>query len=139
MKNCTEELPCDLSQAIIAPYKGILKRCQNTVSWCNLKLAQSRGLQFYQTRSNAVILHNTLPAICFEKAVCMKTKEELFHKVCLTPRLPRVVIKANSYGGQQDLQEQDARISGTAQADHRAAGKLGATTWITGYLAYLFR
>ena len=42
----------------------------------------------------------------------MKTKEELYHKVCLTPRLPRVVLKPNSYGGLQDQQEQDARISG---------------------------
>ena len=31
---------CDLSQARIAPYKNTWKRFQNTVFWCNLKLAQ---------------------------------------------------------------------------------------------------
>ena len=36
---------CDLSQARIAPYNLFWKRCQNTVCWCNLKLAQQRGLQ----------------------------------------------------------------------------------------------
>ena len=64
---------------------------QNTVYWCNLMLAQEKGLQFYQTRSHAYVLYNTLPAICIEKAVCMKTKEELYHKVFQSPRLPRVI------------------------------------------------
>ena len=50
------ETPCELSQARIAPYKNTWKLFQNTVFWCTLKLAQQRGLQFYQTRSNAVIL-----------------------------------------------------------------------------------
>ena len=49
------ETLCDLSQARIAPYKNTSKRLQNTVFWCNLKLAQQRGLQFYQRRSNAVL------------------------------------------------------------------------------------
>ena len=42
--------------------KNTWKHFQNTLFWCNLKLAQQRGLQFYQTRSNAVILYDTLPA-----------------------------------------------------------------------------
>ena len=53
----------------------------------------------------------TLPAVCIETAVCMKTKEELYHKICFTPRLPRVVLKANSHSGQPDQREQDARTS----------------------------
>ena len=36
---------------------------QNTVYWCNLKLAKEKGLQFYQTRSHAIAIFNTLPAI----------------------------------------------------------------------------
>ena len=43
------------------------KRFQDTICWCNLKLAQERGLQFYETRSNAVILDDTLPAEFIEK------------------------------------------------------------------------
>ena len=44
--------------------------------WCNLRVAQSKGLQFYQTRSNATILYNTLPAVCIEKVVIRKSGQE---------------------------------------------------------------
>ena len=72
---------------------------------------QKKGFQFYQTRSHAIVLHNTLPAICIEKAVCMKTKEEQYHKVYQSPRLPRVILKPTSQSGQQDQHEQEARKS----------------------------
>ena len=52
------ETQCDLSQARIAPYKSTWKHFQDTVFWCNLKLAQQRGLQLYQTTPNAVILYD---------------------------------------------------------------------------------
>ena len=74
------ETLCDLTQATIAPYKNTWKRFQNTVYWCNLKLAQQRGLQFYQTRSNAVVLYDTLPAEFIDKAICMKTKDQLYQR-----------------------------------------------------------
>ena len=75
-RNSTIETPRDFTKPRIAPYKNTWKRNQNTACWCNLKLAQEKGLQFYQTRSHAVVLCNTLPAACIKKAVCMKTKEE---------------------------------------------------------------
>ena len=56
------ETLCDLSRARIAPYKNTWKRFQDTVFWCNLKLAQQGGLQFYQTSSNSEILRDTLLA-----------------------------------------------------------------------------
>ena len=78
-----EEILCDLGKPRIAPYKNTWRPHQNSVYWCNLKLAQKKGLQFYQTRSHAIVLYNTLRAVCVEKAVCMKTKEEQNHKVYL--------------------------------------------------------
>ena len=42
---------------------------------------QERGLQIHQTRSHAIVLCNTLPAVCIEKVVCMKTEEEPSQKV----------------------------------------------------------
>ena len=53
---------------------------QNTVYWCKWKVAQKKELQFYQTRSNAIILYNTLPAICIETVVYMKSREALCNK-----------------------------------------------------------
>ena len=37
------------------------KKHQNTVYWVDIDIALKKGL-FYQTRSNAIILHETLPA-----------------------------------------------------------------------------
>ena len=84
-----------------------------------------RGLQFYQTRSHAIVLHDTLPAFRIEKTVCMKTKEKLYLKVRSTPRLPRVVLKAKSHSGQQDQREQDARSS----RDQPSESKSYRETW----------
>ena len=112
-----EEIRCDLDKPRIALYKNTLRPHQNTVYRCNLKLAQKKRLQLYQTRSHAIVLHNTLSAICIVKAVCMKTKEELHHKVYQSPRLPRVVLKPNSQSGQQDQPDQEARKS----SDHHCA------------------
>ena len=112
-----EEIRCDLDKPRIAPYRNTWRPHQNTVYWCNLKLALKRGLQFYQTRSHAIVLCNTLPAICIEKAVCMKIEEELYHKVYQSPRLPRVFLMQNSQSGQQDQPDQEARTS----SDHQSA------------------
>ena len=117
------DTPCDLTKPRIAPYKNTWKRSQNTVCWCNLKLAQERGLQFYQTRSRAVVLYNTLPAACIEKAVCMKTTDELYQKVRLTPRVPRVVLKSNSQCSLQDTQNQHARSSWDPSSDSKSCGE----------------
>ena len=100
-----------------------LETLSKTVCWCNLELAQGRGLQSYQTRSHAVVLYNTLLAACIEKAVCMKTTDELYQKVRSTPRVPRIVLKPNSKYGQQDPEDQDARSSWEASSDSKSYGE----------------
>ena len=61
---------------------------QNTVYWLDINLALKKGLKFYQTRSNAIILHETLPAYCIPKVVRMKTGEVVHEKVFASPRPP---------------------------------------------------
>ena len=51
------------------------KKHQNAVYWVDINLALKKGLKFYQTRSNAIILHETLPACCVPKVVRMETGE----------------------------------------------------------------
>ena len=51
------------------------KKHQNTVYWVDIDLAQKKGLKFYQTRSNAIILYETLPAYCIPNVVRMETGE----------------------------------------------------------------
>ena len=57
------------------------KKHQNTVYRVDFNLALKKGLKFYQTRSNAIILHETLPAYCIPKVVRMETGEVIFEKV----------------------------------------------------------
>ena len=57
------------------------KKHQNTVYWVDIKLAQKKGLKFYQTRSNAIILYNTLPAYCISKVVRRETVEIIYEKI----------------------------------------------------------
>ena len=70
----------DVTKPSIAVYKQNLKIHQNTVYWANLRVAQKKGLTFYQTRSNAIILHNTLPAECIEKVVALSSGEVVYNK-----------------------------------------------------------
>ena len=67
----------DLDKPRIAVYKNTWRIHPNTVSWCNLKLAQRKGLQFCQTQSNAIALLNTVFAKHIEKVEHMKTGEEI--------------------------------------------------------------
>ena len=57
------------------------KKHQNTVYWVDIKLAQKKGFEFYQRRSNAIILYNTLPAYCIPKVVRMENGEIMYEKV----------------------------------------------------------
>ena len=60
------------------------KKHQDAVSW----LAIRKGLTFYQTRSNAIVLQGTLPAHCNPKVVRFKNEEALYEKVYMTPPSP---------------------------------------------------
>ena len=55
------------------------KKHQNTVYWVDIRLAQKKGFKFYQARSNAIILYNTLPAYCIPKAIIRES-------ICVTPK-----------------------------------------------------
>ena len=64
------------------------KKHQNTENRVDIKLAQKKGFKFYQTRSNAIILHDTLPASCFAKAVMMGFMEIMHEKMYASRRPP---------------------------------------------------
>ena len=64
------------------------KRHHNAMYWVDINLALKKGLKFYQARSNAIILHETLPAKSIPKVVRLKTGEVLYEKVNMSPRPP---------------------------------------------------
>ena len=87
-KNHKDPCKLDLTKPRLAPYKQKWKVHQDTVYWVDLQLAQWKGLKFYQTRSNAIILFDTLPAHYFLKAIVVKSEEIIYQKVYVSPRPP---------------------------------------------------
>ena len=83
------------------------KRHQDAVYWVDINLAIEKGLQFHQTRSNAVILQETLPAYCIPKVVRMKTGEVLYEKVHMSPRPPPKISLKHEW--KRDLEGEVAR------------------------------
>ena len=106
-----EEVEYDLDKPRTHHLITLEKAHHNTVNWCNLKLAQRKGSQFYQTRSHAITVSSTLPAICREKVVCIKIGEEPNCKVHQSPRLPRVTLVPNSQHNRKDVPIKDSRKS----------------------------
>ena len=86
----------DFTKPRLASYKEKWERHQDTVYWDDLQLAQQKGLKFYQTRSNATILYDTLPACCISKVVVMESEEIIYQKVYVSPghhrRFPTKII-----------------------------------------------
>ena len=56
------------------------KKHQDAVFWVDIDLAIRKGLTFYQTRSNAIILQGTLPVYCIPKVLRLETGEVLYEK-----------------------------------------------------------
>ena len=105
---------CDLSKARIEPHKNTWKPLQDTVHCCNLILTQEGGLQFYQTRSNAVVC-DTLPAEFIEKRIRMKTEK----KKALPKRKRQTTCCSQSKFAmwKKDLPRQEARSFWKTQSD----------------------
>ena len=85
------------------------KRHQDAVYWVDINLAIKKGLTFCQTRSNAIILHETLPACCVPKVFRMETGEVIYEKVYATPRPPPNISLKHDWKrelGSEDAQRQ---------------------------------
>ena len=85
--------------------------------YCSLK---RKDCNFYQTRSNAVVFYDTLFAEFIEKATCTKTKEQRYRRESARPR---VVFRAYSQCGLQDLLRREARSSWESQQDADSYGE----------------
>ena len=88
-KNHKDPQELDLTKPRLALHKQRKwKRHQDTVYWVDIQLAQRKGLKFYQARSNAIILHDTLLPYCISNVVVMKSEEMIYQMVYVSPRPP---------------------------------------------------
>ena len=87
------------------------KKHQDAGNWVDIDLAIRKGLTFYQTRSNAIILQGTLPAYCIPKVVRLKTGEVSFEKAYMSPRPPpKISLRhdwTKEFGSKVDRQPQE--------------------------------
>ena len=67
------------------------KKQQDAVFWFDINLAIQNGLTFYQTRSNVIILQETLPAYYIPKVVRLKIGEVLYEKSYMSLRPPPMI------------------------------------------------
>ena len=95
------------------------KRHQDTVFWIDIDLGIIKeGLNFYQTRSNAIILQGVLPPSCIVRAERLKSGEILFKKQYLSLRPPPKISLKHDHDwtrGNDDL---------GSTVEHRPVGKL---------------
>ena len=89
------------------------KRHQDAVYWVDINLAIKKGLTFYQTRSNAIILQETLPAYCIPKVARMETGEFLYEKVYMSPRPPPKISLKHQW--KRELGSEHAQRSGVGE------------------------
>ena len=113
-KNHKDPETIDLNSPRHAQYMhNAWKRHQNTVYWVDINLALRKGLKFYHTRSNAIILHETLPAYCIPKVVRMGTGEIICEKVYESPRVPPKISLKHDWKrelGSEDAQRPDGQV-----------------------------
>ena len=105
-KNHKDPKELDLTKPRLASYQKKWKARQDTVYWVDIQLAQRKGLKFYQTTSNAIILDDALPAYCIPKVVVMESGEIFDEKVYMSP--PIIKYRETCYS-------MEKRISGTYQ------------------------
>ena len=117
-KNHKDPQELDLTNSRLAPYKQKWKRHHDTVYWVDIQLAQRKGLKFYQTRSNAIILYDTLPAYCISKAIVMKSEEIIYQKVYVWPRPPPKISYKDNW-----MKELDSEVAGSSNDTQRIQPK----------------
>ena len=108
----------DLAKPRLASYKQKWKRHQDMVYWVDIQLAQRKGLKFYKTRCNAIILYDTLPAYCISKVVVMKPEEIIYQKVYVSPRPPPKISYKDNW-----MCDLDSDIAGSSKDIQRIEPK----------------
>ena len=79
------------------------KRNQDAVYWIKLSRAQDQGLQFWQTKSLAVIVNDPVPADCIYRVISQKGDRILFERLSTPRPAPKVTLKAHWHSQQQSI------------------------------------
>ena len=61
-------------------YHSNWKRNQDADHWVKLSRAQDQGLQFWQTKSHAIIVHSPVPADCIKRVISQNGDRIIFER-----------------------------------------------------------
>ena len=117
MTGSQEEESYDVMKPRKFLYKTEWKVNQDAVFWINLKSAQDEGLAFWQTRSNATLLRDSVPANCLEKVVNAETEEIQYFEVSLSPRPPPKICLKDAWQVPREDYHQRGTSTGRLVAD----------------------
>ena len=111
------KIQMETNSTVISPIqeKYITKQMetnQGAVHWINLARAQDKGLQFWQTRSHAIIVCISVPADCIFKVITQKGEQTLFERLSTPRPAPKIVLK--SHWQLQQLQQPNTLDSSTS-------------------------
>ena len=127
-KEHTDPNIIDLEAPRLARYKQKeWKKHQDTVYWVDIKFAQQKGFKFNQTRSNVIILYDTLPAYCIPKAFMMETGDIIYEKVYASPQLPPKISFKDNW-----MKELDSEVAGGSEDSQQIQPKSKTQSSSTG-------
>ena len=66
--------------------------------------AQDLGLQFWQTKSNAMIVYDPVPEDCIERVVCGEGDRILFERICTLRFVPKITLRSRRQAQQHHQQ-----------------------------------
>ena len=75
-------------------YQTYWKRNQDAVYWIKLSRAQDQGLQFWQTKSFAIITYATVPGDCIDRVISQNGDRIIFERLATPRQAPKVTLKS---------------------------------------------
>ena len=81
------------------------KHNQDAENWIKLSRAQDQGLQFWQTKSFAIITYATMPGDCIDPVISQNGDRVIFERLATPRPAPKVTLKSNWLTQQQQQQQ----------------------------------
>ena len=78
---------------------------QDAVKWVRLSKVQDQGLQFWQTKSFAIMVYATIPGDCIYRVIAQNRDRVIFERLATPRPAPKITLKRN-WRSQQQQQEQ---------------------------------
>ena len=78
--------------------------------WIKLSRAQDQGLQFWQTKSFAIITFATVPGDCIDRVTSQNGDRVIFERLATAKPAPKVTLKSNWLTQQQQQQPQQPTL-----------------------------